>query len=107
MQQSSVHFLLQVGERGKMFQMCRLLFPFLPQVLNRSEVRRVGWQLFDGQAIGMYREKRSHGLAGMIPRPILYHHYMLGGLRQDIEQKRGITLGVEAPSMGLVEEPPG
>jgi hypothetical protein len=75
-----------------MFEMRRLLFHFLPQVLNRIEVRRVGWQLFDGQASGMRCEKRAHGLAGVISRPILYHHAMLGGLSQDIEQKRGLPL---------------
>jgi len=76
-------------------------------VLNGIEVRRVSWQLFDGQAIGVALEKRLHGFAGVIPRAVLNHHHRLCGLRQNIEQKRGIALGVEAPSMGFVEEPAG
>jgi hypothetical protein len=32
------------------------LFHFFPQGLNRVEVRRIGWQLFNRQAIGVSRE---------------------------------------------------
>ena len=84
MQSGSVHFLLQVDELGKVFEMRCLLFHLLPQVLNRIEVRRVGRQLFDGQTVGMGLEKRFHGLTGVIPSPILNHHDMLRGVREDI-----------------------
>ena len=96
MQQGPVHFLLQVHELGEMFQMRRLFFHFLPQVLNRVEVWRVGRQLFDGQSIGVPVEKRLHGLTGVITRPILNDYDMLRRLRQDLEQKRGITLRVDS-----------
>jgi hypothetical protein len=39
------------------------LFHFFPQVLNRVEVRRIGWQLFNRQAIGVSRE--FEGAAGV------------------------------------------
>jgi hypothetical protein len=107
MEQGPVHFVLQVRELGEIFEMRCLLFHFLPQVLNRIEIWRIGRQLFDDQAIGMRLEKRLHRLARVITGSVLNDHDRLGRLRQDVEQKRRITRRVEAPSMGLVEESTG
>ncbi len=85
MQQRPIHFLLQIREFGEIFQMCRLLFHFFPQVFNRIEVRRVGWQLFNCQATLVCLEKRFHRLARMITGAILDHDDMLLGLREHIE----------------------
>ena len=84
-----------------------LLFHFLPQVLDRIEVRRVGGQLFNRQAIFVRLEKRLHRLARVITGAILNHDQVLRRLRHDIEQKRRVALRVEAPRMGLVKKLPG
>ena len=107
MEQGPVHFVLQVYEFREIFEMRCLLFHFLPQVLNRIEIWRIGRQLFDGQAIGMRLKKRLHRLARVIPGSILHDHDRLGRLRQDVEPKRRLTRRVEAPSMGLVKESTG
>src|SRR2546422_1941156 len=44
MQQRSVDLRLQVGELRKILQMRRFLLDLLPQVFDRVEIRRVGWQ---------------------------------------------------------------
>jgi hypothetical protein len=107
MEQGPVPFLLQVHELGAMFAMRCLLFHFLPQVLNRVEVWRVSWQLFEAQPLGMRLEKRVHRLAGVRTCPIVNHHDLRRGLRQHVEQKRRLTRRVEAPSRGLGEESTG
>ena len=107
MQQRPVHFCLSVREFGKIFQMRRLLFDFLPQLFNRVEIGRVGWQLFNGQAPLVRLEKRLHRFARMITGAILDHDEVLLGLREHIEQKCRITLRIEAPRMRFVEKLPG
>lgn len=94
MQQRPVHFMLQIRELGEIFQMGRLLFHFLPQVLNRVEVGRIGWQLFDRQATLVCLEKRFHRLARMRSGAILDHDDVLLGVREHIEQKRRIAFRV-------------
>ena len=83
-----------------MFQMRYLLFHFLPQVLNRVEVWRIGRQLFNSQAIRMRREKLLHRLARVIPGPILDHDDVLLGVREYIEQK-----GVFCPTPRICSAP--
>ena len=107
MQQRPVHFCLSVREFGKIFQMRRLLFDFLPQLFNRVEIGRVGWQLFNGQAPLVRLEKHLHRFARMITGAILDHDEVLLGLREHIEQKCRITLRIEAPRMRFVEKLPG
>ena len=107
MQQRPVHFCLSVREFGKIFQMRRLLFDFLPQLFNRVEIGRVGWQLFNGQAPLVRLEKHLHRSARMITGAILDHDEVLLGLREHIEQKCRITLRIEAPRMRFVEKLPG
>ena len=107
MQQGPIHFLLQVRELREIFQMRRLLFHFLPQVLNGVKVWRIGWQLLNRQAIRMGLEKWLHRFARVIPGPLLDHDPMLLRLRQDIEQKRGIALRVKATRLGVIEKLPG
>src|SRR5262249_61019141 len=90
-----------------MFEMRRLLFHFLPQVLHRVEVWRVSWQLFNHQPLGVCLEKHLHRLARVITGSILHHDHMGGRLRQDIEQKGHVALCVETPSVAFVEKWPG
>src|SRR5262249_38096234 len=52
----------------------------------------------------MGRKKRLHGFAGVVARSILNDKDMLGGLRQDVEQKGGIAFGVEPPRMRFEEK---
>src|SRR4029453_4203171 len=73
MQQRAVDLRLQVGELRKILQMRGCL---LPQVVDRVEIRRVGWQLLNSQARAMGVEKLLHGLARMITRSILNHDDM-------------------------------
>ena len=87
--------------------MRRLLFHFLPQVLNGVEIWRIGWQLLNRQAIRVGLEKLLHRFARVIPRAILDHDHMLFRLRQDIEQKRRIALRVKATRLGFIEKLPG
>src|SRR5262249_47383078 len=54
----------------------------------------------------MSRKKLLHGFAGVVARSILNDKDMLGGLRQDVEQKGCIALGVEPPRMGFKEKAP-
>jgi hypothetical protein len=103
----SVHVLLEVGKLGEMFHMRCLLFHFLPQVLNRGEIWRIGRQLCNGQGIRMRREKLLPRLARVIPGPIVAHDDVLLGVRKHIEQKRRIAFSVEAPRLRLVEYLPG
>jgi hypothetical protein len=86
--------------------MRRLLFHFLPQVLNGVEVWRIGWQLLNRQAIRVGLETWLHRLAGVIPRSILDHHHRLLRLRQDLEQKRCLALRVQATRLGWIETLP-
>src|SRR5215510_4520600 len=83
-----------------------LLLDLLPQMFNRVEIGGVGRQLLDRQASRMRLEKRLYDLACMIPRPILNHDDMTSSLRQPVEQKGRIALGIKAPLMRFVEKPP-
>ena len=80
------------------------LFDLLPQILDGIEVWGIGRQLHLRQARGIGVEKLHHSFAGMIACPILDDKNMLGGVRQDLKQKGGITFGVEPPRLGFVEE---
>src|SRR5262245_22022142 len=66
MQQRAVDLRLQVDELWKVLQMRGFLLDLLPQVFDRVELRRVGWQLLNGQARRMGVDKLLHGLARMI-----------------------------------------
>src|SRR5262249_16103599 len=77
------------------------------QVLNRVEVGRVSWQLFNRQPLGVRLEKHFQRRARVITSSILNHDHMVSCLGQDIEQKRLVALCVETPSMGFVEKAPG
>src|SRR5215467_6302117 len=68
-------------------------------------LRPVRRQWLNRQASGMRLEKVLHGLAGMIASAILNHHDVTSRLRQHVEQKGHIALGVKPPLMPFVEKP--
>jgi hypothetical protein len=92
MEQRPGHFKLSVRERGEMCAMRRLLFPFLPQGLNRGEVGRVSGPLFTRPPLGVRLEKPVHRRARVLTGSLVNHDHMVGRLGQDIEQKCLVAL---------------
>ncbi len=61
--------------------MSTVFFDFAPQVLNRIEIWRVGWQLVDRQAVSVFCKEINHSVAGVIGGSILNNDQMLVGLK--------------------------
>src|SRR5262249_44562927 len=89
---------------GKCFRCVASFLTLLPQVFDRVEIRRIGWQLLNSQARRMGIEKLLHGLARMITRSILNHDDVAPSVSQHIEQKGRIAVRVKASLMRFVEK---
>ena len=75
--------------------MSGLGFDFLPKVLDRIVVWRIGRQWVDGEAFFVLFEKFTSGFAGMVASAVLNEDDRAGHLRKQIEQKGLVTVTVE------------
>src|SRR5690554_4130765 len=73
-----------------------LRIDFLPKILDRIVVGRVGRQLVDGETVFVPRKKFPGGFAGVVTSAILDQDHRSGDLRKEVAQERLIGLRLKS-----------
>ena len=85
--------------------MDHVLLGFAPQILDRIIVRRVGWQLANGDTIPMLLKELARGFAGMILGSILDEKHRLTGFGHDPLDEGLVTGTVEPTVLTVIKQP--
>ena len=79
-----MNLFFQGFESREIMQVCSLLFHFLPKLLDRIVIRRVGAKVEDRQAVSVLGKELLRGGARVIPRTILNDNDVLSGLGENL-----------------------
>src|SRR5215210_9530189 len=79
-------------------------FDFLPKVLDRIVVGRVGRQLVDGQTFFVLLEKFTSGFAGVVTSAVLDEDDRASDLRKQITQKGLVAIRLKALFGSLINQ---